>query len=61
MRGTRASSERDSKIHRLAVPVLKSTQNGVISPRSCLGAATKCRNSVMHVQSCVLLIKAIVF
>ena len=52
MRGPRASLERDCKIHRLAIPVLKSTQNMVISPRSCVGASKKCRNSVMHVRSC---------
>ena len=36
------SSERNSKIYRFAVPVLKSTQNWVISRRSCAGAAKKC-------------------
>ena len=36
------SSERNSKIYRLAVPVLKSTQNLDISRRSCAGVAKKC-------------------
>ena len=35
-RVSRSSSERDSKIYRLAVPVLKATQNLVISSRSCV-------------------------
>ena len=35
--------ERESKIYRLAVPVLKSTQNLVISRRSCPGTAKKRR------------------
>ena len=36
------SSERNGKIYRLAVPVLKSTQHLVISCRSCEGTAKKC-------------------
>ena len=35
------SSERDTKIYRLAVPVLKSTQNLVILRRSCAATAMK--------------------
>ena len=52
MRGPRPSSERESKIYRIAVPALKSTQNLVISRPSCAGTAKKCTKSVMHVQSC---------
>ena len=48
----RPSSERESKISHLAVPVLKSTQNLVISRRSWAGTAKKYTKSVMHVQSC---------
>ena len=40
-RGPHPSPERDSTIYRLAVPVLKSTQNLVISRRSCAGTANK--------------------
>ena len=40
-------------MYRLAVPVVKSTQNLVISRRSCAGTAKKkCPKNVMHVQSC---------
>ena len=52
MRGPRPSSERESKIYRIAVPALKSTQNLVISRPSCAETAKKCTKSVMHVQSC---------
>ena len=38
----RVQRERESKIYRLAVSVLKSTPNLVISPRSCAGTAKKC-------------------
>ena len=41
-RGPRPNSQRDGKVHRLAVPVLKSTQNLFISRRSCAGTAKKC-------------------
>ena len=40
--GPRPISERESKIYRLAVPVLKSTQNLVISRCGCAGTAKKC-------------------
>ena len=43
-RGLRPSSGRDGKIYRLAVLVLKSTQNLVIARRSCAGTAKKCTN-----------------
>ena len=36
------SSGGDGKIYRLAVPVFKSTQNLVMSRRSCAGTAKKC-------------------
>ena len=42
MREPRQNSERHSKVYRLAVPVLKSTQNLVISRVSCAGRAKKC-------------------
>ena len=38
----RPSSDRDGRINRLAVPVLKQTYNLVISRHSCAGAAKKC-------------------
>ena len=41
--------ERESKIHRLAVPVLKSIQNLVISHRCCAAVVLK---GVMHMQNC---------
>ena len=37
----RPISDRESKIYRFAVPVLKSTQNLVMSSRSCAGTAKK--------------------
>ena len=51
-RGPSPSSERESKIYHLAVPVLKSTPNLVISRRNWAETAKKCTKSVMHVQSC---------
>ena len=45
------SEFRESKIYRLAVPVLKSTQNLMIS-RCSAGTAKKCTKSVMRVLSC---------
>lgn len=45
-------TERENKIYHLAVPILKSTQNSVISHRSWAGMAKKCTKSVMHIQSC---------
>ena len=41
-RGPRLSKGRDGKIYRLAIPVLKSTQNLVISRCSFAGTAKKC-------------------
>ena len=41
--------ERESKIHRLAVPVLKSIQNLVISHRCCAAVVLK---GVMRMQNC---------
>ena len=46
------SSEIDGKIYRLAVPILKSTQNLVISGCCFAETAKKCTKKVMHVQSC---------
>ena len=43
-RGDRVRAERDSKSYRLAVPVLKSTQNLVISRCSFAGTAKKYTN-----------------
>ena len=55
--------EGESKIYRLAVSVLKSTQNLVISPRSCAGTAKKCTKKC-HARAELLfnlLIRPIVF
>ena len=41
-RRNRVRVQRESKIYRLAVSVLKSTQNSVTSPRSCAGTAKEC-------------------
>ena len=60
-RGPRLSSGGDGRIiYRLAVPVLKSTKNLVISRRSCAGTAKKCtKKREAHAE--LLLKKAIVF
>ena len=59
-RGPRLSSGGDGRIYRLAVPVLKSTKNLVISRRSCAGTAKKCTKK-REARAELLLKKAIVF
>ena len=62
-RRNRVRVQRESKIYRLAVSVLKSTQNLVISPRSCAGTAKKCSEKCDALAELLLnlLIKPIVF
>ena len=59
-RGTPSSSDREGRIYRLAVPVLKSTKNLVISRRSCKGTAKKCTKK-REARAELLFKKAIVF
>ena len=59
-RGPCLSSGGDGRIYRLAVPVLKSTENLVISRRSCAGTAKKCTKK-REARAELLLKKAIVF
>ena len=61
-RGTACEfSRRDSTIYRLAVPVLKSTQNLVISRCSCAGTEKKCKKARWTCRVVVLLIKLTAF
>ena len=54
-------SRRDVKIYRLAVPVLKSTQNLVISRCSCARTEKKCKKAWWTCRVVVLLIKLTAF